>query len=73
MNMENRLQNGKYDTNRRTNVEMWRACAHTHTHIAETILGASSTTQGESVSFASNLENIFAHMVQFTIFDRNDG
>ena len=78
MNMENRLQNGKYDT---TLIEgpMWkcgtraRAHTHTHTHIAETTLGASSTTQGESSSFASNLENILAHMVQFTIFDGNDG
>ena len=84
MNMENRLQNGKYDT---TLIEgpMWKCGTrahtrahththtHTHTHIAETTLGASSTTQGESSSFASNLENILAHMVQFTIFDGNDG
>ena len=50
-----------------------RTHTHTHTHIAKIILGTSSTTQGESVSFASNLENIFAHMVHFTIFDRNNG
>ena len=72
--MENRLQNGKYDT---TLIEgpMWKygTRARAHTHVAETTLGASSTTQGESGSFASNLENILAHMVQFTIFDGNDG
>lgn len=74
MNMENRLQNGKYDT---TLIEgpMWKCGthAHTYTHIAEITPGASSTTQGESGSSASNLENILAHMVQFTIFDGNDG